>query len=260
MNPILSVILPTIRTEKIIHLYESIQSSYSGDWEILIVSPYDLPDNMNGKHNVRYFNDWGSPMRCQQIGLVNAKGDFITRAVDDSVYVTGMLDKAFLKLGDPKTAVILKHTETNASVDRTHKDFQRMEDPDFYNLTYHNQTLKPYVPAHYKIMNFGIVPRALMVEIGGWDCQFETPALGELDLSIRLQFYGVNLVLSDDITVKCDWIPGTDGDHAPMHYGFDADNLVYSRIYSEPECEDRVQIDINNWQQAPSRWERRFGE
>lgn len=257
----LSVILPTIHSDKIITVYESIKKSFSDDFEFIIVSPYPLPDNMKDKSNVLYINDWGSPMRCQQIGLIHASGDYITRAVDDGVYLKDELSNALLKLmvdSPDNSAIILKHTETNKDVDTTHKDFQNMANPDFFNLTYHHQTLKPYVPAHFKIMNFGIVSRETLISIGGWNTIYETPALGELDLSIRLQMSGINFILSDNIVVSCGWTPGTEGTHAPMHYGFEEDMKTYTKVYSNPECENFV-IDLDNWKKSPEKWQRRFG-
>lgn len=261
MKPVMSVIVPSIRTANLKNLYRSFQQSFHQEFEFIIISPYELPDFFKGKDNVKYFQDWGTPIRCQQIGLVNAQGGYIHRAVDDSSYVPDGMDKAFIQLlGKPRTVISMKYTETNASVDRGHKDFQNMLDPKFYELNYHHQTLKRYVPFHYTLINFGIYPADIIKAVGGWDCQFESQALGELDLAIRLQFAGYRIELSDDIAINCGWTPGIEGDHAPMHYAFDVDNATYAKIYNEPTCEDRVVIDINNWQNSPAKWERRFGK
>jgi glycosyltransferase involved in cell wall biosynthesis len=257
----LSVILPTIRRERLAKLYESFEKSYSGTWELIAVSPYELPDELKGKGNIKYIQDWGNPVRCQQIGLIEARGEYVHRAVDDSLYLPGAMDKAFeLVTGDSKTIVATKYTESNATVDRNHAAFQNMKSADFYNLTYHHQTLKPYVPAHFKMLNFGIIDRYQLLAVGGWDCQFESVAIAELDLAIRLQFHGCQIVLTDDIVLECDWMPGHEGDHGPMHDAFAPDMEKYTEIYSRPDCEDRVILDITNWMSSPDKWERRFGK
>lgn len=253
----LTYICPSIRTEKLLGLYESISKSFSDSWELILISPYDLPKELKEKPNVKLIKDWGNPVRCQQLGLIVARGEYITRAVDDGIYAAGGIDRAFTKMED-NAAVILKHTEFNPSIDTNHKDFQDMTKPEFFELSYHIQTLKRYVPYHYKIMNFGLIKTELLKKVGGWDCQFETIALAELDLSIRLQFYGIKMILSDDLVIKCEWMPGEEGDHAPMHYGFFDDNRIYEKIYNEPTCEDRLIIDLDNWAMAPDKWERRF--
>lgn len=258
MNHQLSVILPTIRKERLANLYESFKLSYSGDFELIVVSPYELPDELKGKGNIKYIQDWGNPVRCQQLALCQATGDYIHRAVDDSLYLIGSMDKAFLNIG--RNIVALKYTESNASVDRTHAAFQNMNNPEFYNLTYHHQTLKPYVPAHFKMINFGIYPKSLLLGVGGWDCQFESVAIAELDLAIRIQMFGAEVTLSDDIVLECDWMPGHEGDHGPMHDAFAPDMEKYNEIYSSPECENRVVQNLTNWMGSPEKWERRFGK
>ena len=253
----LSIILPTIRIEKLEGLYSSINNSFSDKWEIIIVSPYELPKSFtDGKYNIKYFQDWGTPLRCQQIGLIHARGDYIHRAVDDSLYLPNMLNKAFekLKQDDYKSCVNIKFYEGE---NVTHRN---MADPEFYYLKYHLQTIKLYTPFDYQIMNFYMTSRKLLWELGGWDCQFETIAFGELDLSLRLQFYGAKLVLTDNITLKCEWMPGEEGDHKPMHDAWADDNKIYSEIYNKPECELRSIIDVKNYQNSPERWERRFGK
>lgn len=262
MNKKLSVILPTIRKERLAKLYESFEKSFSGEWELIIVSPYDLPEEMKEKTNILYIQDWGNPVRCQQLGLLASTGGYIHRAVDDSLYLPGTMDRAFQKLeGKIREVVIgIKYTESNATVDRSHPAFQNMNNPDFYNLTHHHQTLKPYVPAHFKMINFGIFDAQFLREVGGWDCQFESVAIAELDLAIRLQMNWGEVVLSDDIVLECDWMPGHEGDHGPMHDAFAPDMEKYSQIYSSPTCEDRIVIDLYNCDQSPKKWARRFGQ
>ena len=251
----LSVILPTIRMDKIETMYTSFLNSFSEPFEFIIISPYAQPDFLKGKDNVKYFQDWGSPLRCQQIGLCNATGDYIHRAVDDSLYIPNMFNKAFelLKDKDYKTMVNLKFWEGQ---DLTHRN---MADPALYHIRYHLQSIKLYTPFDFQILNFSIIPLKLMREIGGWNTQrYETIAFGELDLSLRLQFYGAKPILTENIVLKCDWIPGESGDHAPMHHAFQDDAPKYAEIYNKPECEIDLIIDIRNYINAPKKWERRF--
>ena len=252
----LSIILPTIRNEKLENVYKSILKSYSEEFELIIISPYELPIFFKERSNVKYFQDWGSPVRCQQIGLVNASGEYIHRAVDDSTYLDKTLDSAMKKITSLSipSAANLKFIEGEAY---NHRD---MADPEFYFIRHHMQAIKLYTPFHFQVMNFSIIPRTVMKTLGGWDCKYETIALAELDLSLRLQFLGIRVFQSDNIALKCEWMPGDQGDHAPLHYAFDSDMKIYSEQYSVPECELGVSIDIDNWKNVPERWERRFGK
>lgn len=260
----ISVILPSIHPDKIYGLIESFENSYSDDWEFIIITPdMEVPAEVMRKWgpNIKVITDWGSPVRCQQRALLACEGKYVTRAVDDSLYLPGKFDEA-MERATRKDVIDIKFTESNDQIDFNHPDcqFLTMAKDEFYYLEYHKQTLLPYVPADFKIINFGIYPRKLLIEAGGWDCQFETIAIAELDLSIRLQLRGVPVILTDGIVLACGWTPGEEGDHAPLHHGFYADMEIYKRIYSNVSCHDRIKIDAENWVNAPSKWERRFGK
>jgi len=258
----LSVILPTIHVDKVYPLIASFLGSYTGEWEFVIVSPYKIPSKCVsswGNEHIKIIQDWGTPVRCQQRALLACSGEYVTRMVDDGLYHGGTLDLA-IKKAAPDSVVNMKFTESNDSIDLTHKDCQQltMAKDEFYHLQYHNQTLMPYVPANFQVINFAIYPRELLVKMGGWDCQFESIALAELDLSIRLQFAGANIVLTDGLILSCGWTPGLEGDHAPLHHAFYADMEIYKRIYSDISYENRILVPLNNWENSPSKWGRRF--
>lgn len=247
----LSFICPSIRLDNLPKMYESINKSFLGEWELIVISPYE---EVKLGNNVKWIIDHGSPLRCQQIGLCHASGDYITRVVDDGVYLGQSLNTSFglIDKNDYKSVVCLKFIEGEESRHKMYED-------DFYNLSYHNQALRPYVPFHHKLLNFAIYSKQILNEVGGWDAgRFESIALGELDLSIRLQWYGANIVMTRGIVIKCEWEPGETGTHAPVHHSCSADQLIFNRIYDSPECENRVKIDIDNWKASPIRWDRRF--
>ena len=251
----LSVILPTIRIDKLQNWYNSLINSYSDEFELIVISPYELPPFLKDKSNIKYINDWGSPLRAQQLALLEVGGEYIHRAVDDSLYMPDAMNKAMDKLtGATKEVVNIKFYEGE---NQTHRN---MADPQFYYLQYHVNALKPYVPFDFQVINFGIYPHQLLLAVGGWNAEkYETIAFGELDLSLRLQFYGVKPILTDNIAIKVDWLPGPTGDHGPLHFAFADDEPKYTEEYSQPECELHSIIDINNWQKSPERWVRRFG-
>jgi hypothetical protein len=79
-------------------------------------------------------------------------------------------------------------------------------------------------------------------------------------MAMRTQRDGAKIHLIDLIMSQCGHMPGTSGDHAPMHYAqLDHDEPLFRSIYSDPNCVNRIKIDINNWKNSPERWVRRFG-
>ncbi len=256
----LSIILPTIRLERLPKFVESLNNAYHGEYELICISPYDKPEGMGLlTQNLQWIIDKGNPVRCQQIGLCQAGGKYIHRAVDDSTYEPNSLDTIMENIKED-TIINMKFSETNSSVDRTHKDFQNMNDLKFYKLGYHNQSLIAYTPADTDLINFAIYPSEILKgKLGGWKSDvFETIALAETDLSIRIKFLDIKLEMTENIAINCDWMPGMQGDHGPIHLAFKYDLDRYKSIYKYITCWDNVKIDLNNWEKSPSIWKRRF--
>lgn len=59
-KPKLSVILPGIRSHNWGKFYKSVGRSFSDAFEIIIVSPYDLPSELSGYGNIKHIIDYGS--------------------------------------------------------------------------------------------------------------------------------------------------------------------------------------------------------
>lgn len=260
----LSIIIPTIRLERLPTFIDSLLKSYSGECELIFVSPFQKPDFLRDdklSSNVKltsWIVDKGNPVRCQQIGLCHAHGEYVHRAVDDSIYEPQALDN-IMGICDQNTVVAMKFTESNSDVDKNHPSYQDMNNPKFYKLEHHKQALRLYVPPETDLINFAIYPTEFLKQIGGWDSVlFETIALAETDLSIRINFSGIKVILTDDIILKCDWMPGEMGDHAPMHKAFDYDLIKYNDLYNTIGCWKHLKIPLYNWKKSPDVWERRF--
>jgi len=256
----LSVLVPGIRTKNWRKLYDSVIESFSGSWEMVIISPYKLPDELKGNQNIKIIEDWGSPMRCQQRGLTQAEGDYVTWAADDGVYLPGMLDKSFEYLDrceygcDDAKLVMGKYTEGDGNTGH-------MMNGDYYILNNHNASNCWFVPDNTWMLNVGVVPTKLLMEVGGWDCQFEVCPMAYNDLAIRLQRHGVRFIIQDEIMYKCTHLPGHEGDHAPIHDAMiEHDMPLFKEIYDKIESRERIFIEWDNWEQSPERWVRRFGE
>ena len=75
MKPELSIILPSIRTERLEKLYDSILTSTSRTFELVIVGPYPLPEKLRDLKNVKYVKDFGSPVRASNIAASLCEGE-----------------------------------------------------------------------------------------------------------------------------------------------------------------------------------------
>jgi hypothetical protein len=131
-------------------------------------------------------------------------------------------------------------------------------DPASYRAHRHEDCQLPYVPQDTLLCNYILVSRQILLDIGGWDCQFEQLSMADVDLSIRLRKYGVKEAITPFQVVKLEWMPGLSGDHAPVHNAhFGHDLPLFRAMYSQPW---RPDVKLDNWREAEARWSRRFGK
>ncbi len=247
----ISILCPGIRTYNWESLCKSIDSSTTYSWEIIFVGPYRLPDNLQNKKNISFIQDWGSPIRCQQIALVHSRGEYINWAADDGIFLPDALDDGFTLLKDSRDIVMQKYFEG-----RHDKHF---EDHKYYLLSYHGATQARYIPDNFYTLNVGIIKRSILFDIGGWDCSFEVCPMAYADLAIRLQWSNHSFKIQDSVAFACSHMPGTSGDHGPIHYAqITHDEPLYKQMYNDESCRNRINIDINNWRQSSDKWQRRF--
>jgi hypothetical protein len=251
----ISLIAPAIRTERWLTMYESIKIDY--DWEIVIVSPYDLPDSLKNKNNIKFIKDYGAPMRASCIAMSESKGKYFTWVADDGVLVDNTLNKAISMLdssNNTKKIIVMNYIESGPS-----HCFSGQPQPDWMfqlNVAYPKTA---YIPDSWKIMNCFLMHKEYYDYLGGWDAAFEATPLGQADLAVRAQRDGCEIEILNEPMISCGHMAGTSGDHAPVHYGqTEHDEPLYKQIYSSPECVNRIKIDIENWKKSPPRWLRRF--
>jgi len=106
----LSVLVSSIRTERLKNLYDSIKQSFSGEFELIVISPYDLPWVMKDIYNVKLIKSFRSPCACQQQGLLEATGDWLAWSSDDCTYLPNAIDDSFklLEGKDENTIIVSK--------------------------------------------------------------------------------------------------------------------------------------------------------
>ena len=253
----ISVLMPSIRIFLLPKVYERISESFHGYFEMVVVSPYDMPEGLKGK-NVVWINDSGSPVRCRQIGLCACNGKYICYAADDSNFYPNALDKAYdlIKDKDYKHIVLGKYSEGM-------KDNKETMSDEYYHLGYHrlHKSIIQRLGRDYFFVNTGLVSREFMWEVGGFDCEYEACAMACCDLSIRLQNEGGQIIIMQEPIFWSTHIAGNHGDHAPINKAqLEHDMPHYMRTYGNPKTCIRGKIPLDNWKQAPELWERRFGK
>lgn len=248
-----SILVPGIRPGNWTHLYESIKSSTSRSFEMIIISPYDLPRNLEGNLQIKLIKSFSGPLRAQQLGLIQSTGKYVSWAADDGWYLPNALDVSFNHLeSTPNSVVVGKYNEG--------PDNKEMDDINYYYFARHDGSSGKYVPQDCLMLMCGVIPRELLFEIGGWDCQFEVCPMGYIDVSIRLYNRGCKFIFQNEMMFRCGHMPGTVGDHAPIHYAqTQHDSPLFKLIYSRENSKQRINIPLDNYKKYSDRWGKRFG-
>lgn len=253
----LTVIVPGIRPQNWVRLYNSIATSFSGNWEVIFIGPTGLPAELEEKDNVMFFKSERSPIACQQIGLIESHGEFISWAADDGVYLPMTLDIAIEMLEkEPYTTIV------------TSKYFEggdpngEMGGNGYYKLWNHDSMQLSGVPKECLMLNCGVINRSLLVELGGWDASlFQVCPLAYTDFAVRAHKRGSKFILQKEVMFSCGHMPGETGDHGPIHRAQTYhDQPLFTGIYCTPELYlTRQNIFLNNWKQSSEVWMPRFG-
>jgi hypothetical protein len=256
----LSVLVAGIRPWNWKALYDSVAASFSKSWEIIFVGPYPPPDDLSRVSNCIFKEDWGTPMRAQQIALTMARGKFCTWVADDGVFLPHALDEAFTYynvddwISSPMHGVIGRYWEGSG-------DHSAMNNPEYYRLNWHDGARGRWIPDDCLLLNLTIAPTETIKSFGGWDCGFEVIPMALCDLGVRVHLAGMRFRLCPGVLYTCSHMPERTGDHGPIH---DAQTYVdmplFKRIWDGPTKPDRIYVALDNWKNVPERWERRFGK
>ena len=253
-----SVLMPAIRVHNWERMYKSIEGScqkYS--FELILVSPFDLPESMANLPNVKLIKDFGHPTRAAQIGLLQCEGRLVYHCVDDALFYESAIDNAVAftdeSLGE-KDVVNMRYREG--------ANFSGGELPAaFWWAHYHKDlAMLPGVHREWKISGHPLMKTNYLKSLGGWDCSFEYINHALHDLMFRIQTDGGRLHDSSTSATTCDHYGNRTVDHAAIH---DAQTTVdkprFDKMYSSPGVtHQRIKIPLNNWERTPDCWQRRF--
>lgn len=252
-----SLIIPAIRTNGWLNFYNSIEKSCKKYlWELILISPFDLPDELKEKNNIKLIKDFGCPTRCLQLGIFEAQGKLCAHTVDDAVLFEDKLDEAidyYKQNCGYKDVVNLRYREGENYSGQTMRD-------SYWMAWGHDALRLTGIPQHYKISLHHLLNTDYLIEMGGYDCSFEHANFSNNDLMFRIQADGGKLFDSVSDITTCNHMPDETGDHSPIFKSHNEHDLpLFRQMYSDPDIlKKRIKIDINNWASAPSVWTRRF--
>jgi hypothetical protein len=254
MKPVLSILMPAIRQYNWDKIYDSITESTNRPFELIIVGPTCLTEKLANKSNVKYLKDFGHPNRCWNLAMLLAEGQYTTWMSDDGFYQTGVLDKVIGILdAEPDNEKLIV---SMATIEAGHHYSE-----SFCYINAQPEMSSPYIPNNFRFLALGTFHTNYLLKLGGLNCiLFETYAMAHKDISIRAQYDGAKIVFLSDIAIIQGHMPGTSGDHAPIHYAQTAhDEIEFKRLYHNSHTYIDLHRPLDDWKKVSPIWARRFG-
>jgi hypothetical protein len=255
LKPITSIVMPGIRVPNWTALYESIKTSTTRPFELIIISPFSLPENLQAIPNIKYIKDYGNIVRCHNMGLVIAEGKYVTNIADDGLADPGAIDRLIdeFEALPPNPKNIIEAAFTEGGTDH------------FTNESYHiinnsPEIRSPHIGNNWYIFHQGFLYTDYMRELGYLDYRFEVQPMALIDFAVRAyrdgaQFYWKNIVVQ-----RVTHLPGHTGDHGPACDGQAKNDVpLFQKIHRSPETLTRTRLNPHDWKKASSVWDKRFG-
>ena len=251
-KPYLSIILPSIRPFLLERAYKAVEKSCEDmPFELIVISPFSLPVELNMVHNVKFIQDFGQPSRCANMGLTLAEGRMVTLLSDDCITHPGIyktIDAQYLSMGH-EGFIGLKYNEGVS-----------MNDPNYWMAKSHPPLQLDGLRDDMPVSSMIYIKTHTLRHMGGWDSiNFECINWGGHDLTARLLNASYKYELSKDSFCQVEWGPGIDGmynDHRPLWESDEDGRNKMRELWGTPNI--RTRIDEFNWTKAPSVWKRRF--
>ncbi len=253
----LSMCLAGIRPHFWRRLYDSALVSCSRySFEMVIVSPFDLPPEMNGLNNVKFVYDKGCPTRATQHGAAECTGELLMFPCDDGVFIPDSCNQAidlWNAAAQPKDGMVLRY-----------KEGPGMNAPSFpvqyWNARHHLGDPNLQIGGDWKIAPQPMLTLDYYRELGGVDVDtFECMSWATHDLCYRMQRAGGRFHLSPLEVMDADNYGECGVDHAPVFYAHSVDHQAFFRLYTNPSVAGRLKVNFDAWRNSPEVWSRRWG-
>ena len=260
-----SVVLPCIRVKNLERIYVALQESCKENtFELIIVSPYKIPDSILQQENVVYLHSYLPPTAAAQMAMLLCSGEFIYLPTDDGLVQKNALDvavKLFRENLDDKGIINMKYHEGALDVNTLEQIIDLKEFPsDYWNPKHHQQMCIPGVKPDWIMALQFFMKTKYFYELGGFDCEFEILNYSLHDLVYRAQQNGSKVITLPIYAILCSHLAGHTGDHRPVHdAAVGPDWQKFFNLYIHPDAaQKRIHLEYDNWKRGPNVWTRRF--
>ncbi len=248
----ISIVCPGIRAENWEKIYQELTRELDS-FEFIIVGPTIPSETLLKNSNVTYIECYGHPTYCVQIASYIAAGKLFTWLSDDiTIYTNGLkeLIAQFDLTINRNDEFVVRYVEI--------PQHGSPNMPDAYWTAHFHASLRlSGIPITRHIAPVGLLTLSRFKQLGGFDCRFNHINMSCIDLSLRIQQDGNQVIIPDITTYKCMWASPQDQIFLVNIYNT-IDYPVFYSIYENPT--NRITIDYSNWIYEAPIWKARFGE
>jgi hypothetical protein len=243
----LTVVVPSIRPEKIKRMADSLKEAVGEySYELIVAGPYDASKIVD----CLWLESLASPNLCVHKAIVEkANGKYVKWSTDDAVYYRNGISNLLNKMRGKDCFGVVKYTEEGPP------GYPSGRDDIYYTAVTHADLRRlPGVKSHYKIAPVAIYHKTEFIALGGLDCRYEHINLSTHDLAFRMQEYGEEAIISDEVVMHCD-SDGQAVDHRPLDFAhFNNDYPIFADKYKE--MLNKAHISLANYLAYDKPWRR----
>lgn len=270
-----SIILPSIRPQNLEKFYVSAAlACKKSSFEIVIVSPYELPKSLDKLANVKYLKSYASPTVASQMGTALCNARFLYNTTDDGLIQEGAIDEAielFDSVAKGEASSVAQKTIVNMIYEEgvLHPDtleplpfHNSYHPPEYWKASFHGPLRLKGINQEWAMCMHFFMLTEYYYYMGGYDCRFEYSNHAIHDLMFRCQADGARVIPLARTAFRCSHLPTHSGDHAPVHDAQTGpDTELFNSIYNEDFAANRrFRLLYRNWKSQPDVWTRRFAD
>lgn len=262
----ITLALPCIYTDQISRIYSEIENNLGPvdskthtdiKWELIVISPSKIDTPLKDKTNLTLIQDYGNPSRCVHLASTIARGTLFTWLSDDCSIINNNLEfliRDFLSHGNEINEYVVRYLEFGPNGECGSQSDR------YWTTGAHGALDKLRGLSRMKVIApVGILYTDYFRKIGGFDCKFMHINMSCIDLSLRIQNLGGQVILPNYSIYQCK--QGQNGEFLGEIFE-KYDKLYFWSIYDDIEkASNRKIIDYNRWMvDAEPIWEQRFGK
>ena len=262
-----SIVLPSIRPKNLVKFYNSVEKACKlHSFEIIIPSPYLIPEELMIKGNVKFIHTYANPTVCFQMGAELANAEYIYNTTDDGLVQEDAIDVAFQLIEEKKLTfrdqvnMIYREGVLDPETLEPLESNNSYHPPEYWEAYFHPDLRLPGVKKDWKLCMHFFMNLEYFRNLGGFDCNYEYNNHPLHDLTFRVQEDGGKVYNLPQVAYLCSHLPGKSGDHGPINDAvLGPDTARFYSIYKDVDVvKHRIMLDYDDWKNQQDIWTRRF--